>query len=312
MTTNMHKIDDTDKKLLKTLAVRFATALWLEVGTRNLIKIDQDNRTARPGVCASHDHTDTNMLLHQVFENAGMATLRQPRNTEGMEMWNMVWDYAKAVGFCRLRGIRAHGYFDFRDNGVTVEHVDSELRIIQPTHAEPVIVAVDYWGNNPRLQVMVYEAAGSDEPVVKIRFTPEGKIQEVSVNQPSAAGKIKAFFDDRPDTPWALERDDSPACRAGDLLLMPSGQFGEVMRLRKRYSNYEEYVHYDAIYQVARRLNNSAGSNVDFGEGALEILWAANPLTVATTDPADLAIVPEDRTELPDPDLILNSIETTS
>jgi hypothetical protein len=309
----MHKIDDTDKKLIKNLAEKFATALWAEVGTLALIKIDQDNRTANPGVCASHDFTDANVVMHKVLVDSGIGegigeAANQPLRRQMFEFWDNVWTYAKTVGFCRLRGIRGHGSFDFRDNGVTVEHVDSELRIIQPTHTDPVVVAVDYWGNNPRLQVMVYEAAGSDEPVVKIRFTPDGKVQELMVDQKSAVGGARTYFDDRPDTPWALERDDSPACRAGDLLLMPSGQFGEVMRLRKRYANYDEYVHYDSIYQVARRLNNSAGSNVDFGEGALEILWAANPLTVATTDPTDLSIVPEDRTELPDPEQVLNLV----
>jgi len=303
----MHKIDDTDKKLIQNLAKKFATALWLEVGTRTLIKIDQDNRTANPGVCTSHDYVDSNMVMAQVFTNAGMDNLA---THDRYEMWNMVWDYAKTVGFCRLRGI--HSLENDPATLVKVEHVDSELQITQPTHTEPVIVAADYWGNNPRLQVMIYEAAGSDEPVVKIRFTPDGKVQELMVDQKGAVGVAQTYFDDSPYTPWSLERDDSPACRAGDLLQMPSGQFGEVMRLRKRYANYEEYVRYDAIYQVARRLNNSAGSNVDFGEGALQILWAANPLTVATTDPADLSIVPEDRTELPDPELILNSIKTKS
>jgi hypothetical protein len=227
-----------------------------------------------------------------------------------MEMWNMVWDYAKAVGFCRLRGIR--GYEEYPSVMPTCELVDDEFRVTQPTHAEPVIVAADYWGHNPRLQLLIYEADGSGEPVVKVRLTPSGKIQEISVEgNHAASGNIKAFFDDRPDTPWAMERDRNPACRGGDLLKMPSGQYGEVMRLRDRYDSYEDYVRYDTIYQVAKRLIESVHDVRITGPvpgDAIEQLWNENPLTVATTDPTDMSIVPEDETELPDPEHILNLV----
>lgn len=288
--------------------------MWLEVGTRNLIEIDHKNRTTTSGVCASHDYADANMTMNRVFKNSGLKEVDILRcSADDLEMWDRVWDYTKAVGFCRLRGIRGHNDSRYPDVGAKIEQVDNELRITQPTHSNPVIVAADYWGNNPRLQVMIYEADGSDEPVLKIRFTPDGKIHEVACNQLGSSALV--ILDDRHDTPWSKERDGNPPCRSGDLLLMPSGQYGEVMRLRKRYDNYEEYVFYDAIYQVAKRLIEShTGKQIHGAASQIQIddMWDNDPLTVATTDPADMSIVPEDTTGLPDPERILNFRETTS
>ena len=307
----MIKINESDKKLIQNLAVRFATAVWLEVGTRKLIEIDQKNRTASPNVCASHDYTDANMTMYQVIEGAmlrgDISCIINKNDADCLQ--SRVWDYTKAVGFCRLRGIRS--IQDQRLAAVRVEQVDNELRITQPTHSEPVLVVADYWGDNPRLQVMIYEADGSDEPVLKVRFTPEGKMKEVALT--NTDGRRIPVFDDRHDTPWSKERDWNPACREGDLLLMPSGQYGEVMRLQDRYYNYEDYVRYDDIYQVAKRLIGSrTGKQIRRAVSEIDDLWNDNPLTVATTDPADLSIVPEDTTELPDPELILNSRHVAS
>jgi hypothetical protein len=302
----------TDKKLIKSLAARFATTMWWEVGTRSLIAIDTKNRTAAPGVCASHDFTDANMVMNEVFVTSALGDMaKMPLNTDLIELWARVWNYTKAVGFCRLRGIRGLAESGYQDVGAKIEQVDDELRITQPTHSEPVIVAADYWGHNPRLQVMIYEADGSGEPALKVRFTPEGKIREVVCCQLGAG--VLVIMDDRHDTPWSNERDGNPACRKGDLLLMPSGQYGEVMRLRERYDNYEDYVRCDTIYQVAKRLHESRTGEQVRGmlDGVIvKALWRENPLTASTTDTTDMFIVPEDTTELPDPELILNYKQT--
>lgn len=304
---SQNKMDSTGKKLIQTLAKRFAYAMWMEVGTRRLIEIDQKNDSAShrtSKVCASHHYADSNMTMNQVFKDSGLGDASQPHMHDRDELWEMVWNYTKAVSFCRLRGIRHDD--DYPTIRPACRLAGEEMLIDLPGIVDmPVIVAVDYYGTNPRMQIMHYES-DNDEPQVHVRYDAAGKIQEVEI----ANGDIVVTRGDLPriQGTWLVTRDSLAACKEGDLLKMPSGQFAEVMRLQNRYPDYDSYVRYDEVYQVAKRLLESRTGTQIRGMlpgTAIGDLWVKNPLTAATTDPSDMSLVLEDKSELPDPAVVL-------
>lgn len=293
--------NSTDDKLIKTLATRYATAMWVELGTRNLQRIDQVNNLSNKPGCESHRHTDPNVLLAQVFKDSLQIDVPSELPNLSLEtrlLWDAVLDYTRAVGFCRLRGIRT----ETPAEEPLLALVGRDLQITPPGLPEiddlpaPIVVGIDYYGRNPRLQVMHYDL-NEEEPQVVVRYTQEGKVQEVLI-----ADGVVTVTEDTRETSWDTDRDANPACRPGDLLLMPSGQFGEVMYLRTRYAdNIEQFRDYDRCYGVLSRLDgHPASATRQQIYTSIEQAWDVNPLTVGTTDPTDFSVVPVSKEELPD------------
>lgn len=182
----------------------------------------------------------------------------------------------------------------------------SELRVELPglpalsiEDGYPLSVELDYWGRNPRLQVLCRNHGDPEgEPAACVRYDANGKVVEVVLTDPDIVVRNEAItrlWGPDWDTAWEIERDANPPCRAGDMLRCPSGDVGEVMRLRDRYEgDIETFRDYSETYGVLARLDYHPGASKRRGVfTSIEQAWDVNPLTVATVHPSDLSLVPE-------------------
>ena len=57
-----------------------------------------------------------------------------------------------------------------------------EMLIRIPEAENDIVVAGDWWGKNKRFQLVINDSSG-DDPILHIRFNPEGKIIEILADQ---------------------------------------------------------------------------------------------------------------------------------
>jgi hypothetical protein len=237
---------------------------------------------------------DPESVLATVFQNAfGVPDgfLLKGKSPEMELLWYSVLSYTRKKGFCKLRGIRDSILLGSRPEVIAK---DAGIEIPLPKQADaldPVFISADQWGRRNLLQMLCYES-GNDEPTVRVRYNEQGKVMEVLASE----GVTLLVEGQYKDSEWEKERDANPDCRPGNLLRMPSGQIGEVIRLQDRYDNdFESFVGYSNTYGVWQRLDPYPGAaNRKSLYVSLEDAWEANPLTVSTTDPSDFSLVPEE------------------
>ena len=66
-----------------------------------------------------------------------------------------------------------------------------------------------------------------------------------------------------------------------------SGLFGERSRLQSRYSDFEEFLGYDQIYNLSERLGFCSATKA----------WNSNPVVESSIHPEDLRVVKEEEEE---------------
>jgi hypothetical protein len=210
-------------------------------------------------------------------------------------LWQDAWDTAKRIGFRRLSAVR--GVPDIPVDELQVIYKESHsMKVTLPgmdgeAEAHPLEVHLDYWGRNPHLQVLCYNHADREgEPKVCVRYNRDGKIveviaEDVTLIKDSDGKFVERSYSDTRVTPWEIERNASPACIAGDRLMMPSGLVAKVMSLHNRYEgDINELRSFDAIYGIVARCCP--------GCSTVEEAWELNPLTASTVNPGDLSYVP--------------------
>jgi len=84
---------------VNNIAEEFAKQLKAEVGNSNMRQIIAKNyQVDYKGCCASHDYTDSNMIMESAFiEIIG----HEPETDNGHELglWNEAWDVARLADF---------------------------------------------------------------------------------------------------------------------------------------------------------------------------------------------------------------------
>ncbi len=294
------------------VARAFAVGMAEDLGDETMVAIDRLNENeANREICHSHDFCDANEYLRRaMLDETGIDVAAQLPDLPDFtrRMWDMSWRYAKVVGFRRLSAIKG-----CPDSHFSVPRVnyDADRQIMDVSlpgvgmSEHPLQVAVDYWGRNPHLQLLVYEHDDPNgEPTLMVRFDKQGMVQEVVIAKNRlvlcrGGVTIGGDFTGR-ETPWETERDSNPTCCAGDRLRMPSGLIATVMRLRDRYEDIEQFRWYDETYGILARLDAYPGS-ADRHQvyTSVEQAWDVNPLTAGTSEPSDFSFVPD---EFPHPE----------
>jgi hypothetical protein len=309
---------DPETAPVRKIARAFACLVAEFVGLHTL-RIDALNRTASPGVCASHDYCDANVFMQQaLLDVTGIdAAAELPDMSElTAKLWDYSWRYTKLIGFHRLSAVR--GCPDSPPEDFTADYQMSNRAMVVtlPTapvsdESGPILIDLDYWGRNPHLQVLCRSYGADEEPAVCVRYDKDGKVVEVVISEDVLVVHNSGFETGRRPlrvhrgegyTPWEIERDANPVCMDGDQLQMPSGLTATVMRLRDRYDNdIEAFRDYDETYGILARLDSYPASNPRHQcLFSVEQAWEVNPLTAGTTDPADFSIVSELRTPTSD------------
>lgn len=85
--------DDWGVMQVEILAALFAAGLREEIGAENFAAMRLTNVTAPEGVCASHDHCDSNMVMLEAFE-AVTAREMDVEKDFGSDLWNAGWELA--------------------------------------------------------------------------------------------------------------------------------------------------------------------------------------------------------------------------
>lgn len=301
---------DPETKPVRKIARAFACLVAEYVGL-NTLEIDRLNRQARIDICASHDFCDSNVFMRQaLLDVTGIdAAAELPDMSElTRKLWDYSWCYTKLIGFHRLSQVR--GQPDFPPDVLQVEHslAQQSLSITLPTapvndESGPIIIDLDYWGRDPHLQVLCRNQGLDEEPAVCVRYDKDGKVVEVVINDDVMVVHNAGFETGRRplrvhrgngETPWEIEREANPVCMEGDKLKMPSGLTADVMRLRDRYDDIEQFRAYAETYGILERMDGYPGSDPRHQVyTSVEQVWEVNPLTAGTTDPADFSTTSE-------------------
>jgi hypothetical protein len=90
--------DDWGEILAHAIARAFAANLAEELTADQMAQVVERNKTVDPGVCASHDFCDANMVMDPAFTQVMRREI--DLNSEAdCALWGQAWDIALAAGF---------------------------------------------------------------------------------------------------------------------------------------------------------------------------------------------------------------------